>query len=330
VTVTNYEASGDVARLNDLVVEADGERRNVASDLGRLPPGAETTVTVPVTLDDPGQYTLRLRLFGESSGGVVNTNAPFVVEVREPQRPSLSVSVPDAVAGASRDVNVTVANGGAGEIGNVEVVAGSPDGPVTFDETERVVGRVGAGETRTFSFPARVAEPGRYTVTVALSYGDDGVRREVTERFDARFGEPANPGRVMLSSVEATQRGGTVELAATASNTGGTETGGVVVTVPETETLRSQTYFVGRVDPSGFSTFTLRTDATGRVSTLPVEVSYVTGGVERSFTTEVAVDRPATPTGPPDRGGPLSALPLPGVAAGLVVLAVGVFVWRRR
>ncbi|MFB6169259.1 MAG: hypothetical protein ABEJ43_10510 [Haloferacaceae archaeon] len=331
VTIVNYEGSEQAANLNQVVVSVDGERRYVAEDLGRLTPGSRTTVTVPLTLDDPGQRTVDIQVYGISNRGLVNTRAPFVVDVREPQRPSLSVSVPDAVTGASRDVNVTLANGGDGPIGNVVLRADSPADAVSFDETTRVRGRLPAGETRTFSFPARVSDAGRYPVELSLTYTENGRRQTVNETFETRFARPSNPGQVILSGVETTRRGGTVELSATASNVGGTSVGGVVVAVNGTEAVRPQTYFVGSIDASGFSSFSLQTRVTGNVSTLPVEVRYVTGGVERSFTTEVTVPAASGPATPPDAGGGGSPFGTVALAVGGLALVVGgVVVYRRR
>jgi hypothetical protein len=331
VTIANYQGSQQAATLNQLVVVVDGERRYIADDIGRLTPGSRTTVSVPLTIDDPGQRTVGLRVYGSSDGALVNTRSPFVVDVRAAQRPSLSVSVPDAVVGASREVNVTVANGGDDPLGNVVLRADSPADAVTFDETTRVRGRVAAGETRTFSFPARVTAAGSYPVDLSLAYTESGDRRTVNKTFETRFGEPSNPGRVILSGVEATRRGGTLELSATASNVGGTEVGGVVVAVDGTETVRPQTYFVGSVEASGFSTFTLRTGVTGDVSTVPVEVTYVTGGVERSFATDVSVTGRAAPETPADRGsGGLSLGTVAPVVVGLALVVLGGAIYRRR
>jgi VCBS repeat-containing protein len=335
VTVSNYEGSPSAATINQLVVRVDGDRQYVADDLGRLTAGSQTTVTVPVTVDDPGQQTIRLALYGNSDGGLVNAQAPFVVDVRDAQRPSLSVSVPDAVPGTTRDVNVTVANGVDGPVENVVVTADSTADGVAFDETTRVRGRMAGGETRSFSFPAKVRETGEYAVDVSLAYTDDGRRRTVNRTFETRFGAPSNPGRVVLSGVEATQRAGTVEISATASNVGGTEVGGVVVGVAASapDAVRRQTYFVGSVEASGFSTFTLRTSATERVSSIPVAVTYVESGVERTTTTEVPVDAaaPPEPAREPSGGGGLLSLGTVGpVLVGLLVLVVGGVVYRRR
>lgn len=330
VTISNFETSPQAAVINELVVRADGERKYIADDLGRLSPGAQTTVTVPLSFDEPGQKDIRLSIYGESRGRPINAGAPFAVTVRDSQQPSLSVSVPEAVTGASRDVNVTVANGIGHPVENVVVTAESSSGNVTFEETKRVSGQMEAGETRTFSFPARVTTAGRYPVNVSLSYTDEGTRRQISERFDARFGEPSNIGRVILAGVEATQRGGTLELSATASNVGSSEVGGVVVSVAGSDAVRGQTYFVGSIEGSGFSTFTMRTSTSDRLTSIPVEVTYVTGGVERSTVTEVQVDSPPTPT-PTSGGGGNSLLSVPMILGGVAVLMIiGVGVLYRR
>jgi hypothetical protein len=437
VTISNLEGGRSSADIEELRVSVDGSRQYATDDIGRLPPGSQTTVTVPVTVEDPGQKTIQVEVSASSSGGLTVSEAPFVVDVRdaqdprvsaaafeantgpargvnvtvangigrsienvvvavntfdeavtfeqttqvlgqmnrgttrsfrfpaqvnatgqyrtevslsytaagrerevtqvftitmrEPRQPSVSVSVPEAVTGASRNVSVTVANGIGRSVDNVAVSVESSAPAVDFDETTRVSGQMNRGTTRSFRFPARVAAAGEYPLTVTVSYTDGPRQQEFTRSFETRFGEPSNPGRVILSGVEATQRGGAIELSATASNVGGTTVGGVVIAVNGTDGVRPQTYFVGGVDASGFSTFTLQTSATGQVSSIPVEVTYVTSGVERSFVTEVPVDSVATPQADRQRSGsgfPLGTLGL--AVVGLGVLVGAVVLYRRR
>lgn len=438
VTISNLQGSQSSANIQRLRVLIDGNQRYVARDIGRLPPGSQTTVTVPVRIDNPGQKTIELEVLGETSRGLVDSQAPFVVDVRdaqqprvsaaafeastgpaqgvnvtvangigrpienvvvsvdsfdeavafeettrvlgrmtrgstlsfrfparvdatgeyrtevtlsyaaggrerevtrvftitmrEPRRPSVSVSVPDAVTGASRNVSVTLANGIGRSVDNVAVSVDSSAAEVDFGETTRVLGQMNRGTTRSFRFPARVAATGEYPISVTVSYTDGPRQQEFTRTFETRFGEPSNPGRVILSGVEATQRGGGIELSATASNVGGTNVGGVVIAVNGTEAVRPQTYFVGSVDASGFSTFTLQTSASEQVSSIPVEVTYVTSGVERSFVTDVPVDSVATPQADRQQragsGFPLGTLGL--AVVGLGVLVGVVVLYRRR
>jgi hypothetical protein len=237
--------------------------------------------------------------------------------------PQLALSVAAGLPDTTRPVNVTVANGLDGELSQVEL---SVDSPVaTFTATERVTSGLQAGETTDFRFPARVAESGSYPVTVTLNYTDDGTRKQVTDRFQAAFEAPPNPGAVELTGVEAITQGGTVEITATASNVGSDEVESIIVSTAESETVGREKYFVGSVDASDFSSFTITPPVTGNVSTVPIEVSYVVDGVRRNYTTEIPVTQSATPDRPPQQGG----LPIVPILVVVALIAAGV-IYRRR
>jgi hypothetical protein len=237
--------------------------------------------------------------------------------------PQIALSVADGLPGTTRPVNVTVANGLEGDLSQVEVTVDSPD--ATFAASERVTSRLTAGETTDFRFPARVAESGTYPVTVTLNYTDGGTRKQVTERFDATFDAPANPGAVELTGVEAVDRGGRVEITATASNVGSDEVKSVIVSTAESENVDRKKYFVGSIDASDFSSFTLTPTVAGNVSSIPVEVSYVVDDVRRNVTTEIPVRQAASPDRSTQQGG-LPILPILVVVA----LIVAVVIYRRR
>jgi hypothetical protein len=333
VTITNFENSQADATINDLAVNVNGDQQYIAGDLGTLSPGSEITVTVPVTSDEPGQNRIQLELYGEtSSGEIFNTETPYVVDVREPQQPSVAVSVPEAVSGATRNTTVTVANGADRPIDNVVLTVDSPASEVEFDETQRVAGELAAGATENYTFPARATSPGTYPIDVSVRYLDGGTQQEIERTFETGFTEPANVGEVRLTGVEATQRGRTVELSATASNVGGTEVNGVVVGIDDRAGISERNYFVGSIDASGFSTFTLQTQTSDPVSSIPVVVNYTTSGVQQSYVTNVSVARTAPTDGPPesDANSGLSlgaVLPL-GLIIGVIV--IGGILYRRR
>jgi hypothetical protein len=237
--------------------------------------------------------------------------------------PQLALSVADGLPGTTQPVNVTVANGLEGDLSQVEV---SVDSPVaTFTASERVTSRLQAGETTDFRFPGQVEESGTYPVTVTLNYTDDGTRKQVTDRFQAAFDTPPNPGAVELTGVEAVARGGTVEITATASNVGSDEVKSVIVSTGEAENVGRKKYFVGSVDASDFSSFTLTPSIRGNVSTVPVEVSYVVDGVRRNYTTDLPVTQAATPDRSTQQGG----LPIVPILV-LVALIAAVVIYRRR
>jgi hypothetical protein len=237
--------------------------------------------------------------------------------------PQVALSVADGLPGTTRPVNVTVANGLDGDLSQVEVAVDSP--VATFTTSERVTSQLTAGETTDFRFPARVAESGSYPVTVTLNYTDDGTRKQVTERFQAAFDSPPNPGDVVLTGVEAVDQGGSVEITATASNVGSDEVKSVIVSTAESENVGRKKYFVGSVDASDFSSFTLTPSVTGNVSTVPVEVSYVVDDVRRNYTTEIPVTQGPTPDRSPQQGG----LPIVPIVV-VVALIAAVVLYRRR
>jgi hypothetical protein len=224
-------------------------------------------------------------------------------------------------------VNVTVANGDRTDLSQVAVTVDSPT--ANFTLTRRVRARLAAGNASTFEFPARVAESGTHPVNVTVGYTENGERRRVSETFRATFDGPSSPGEIRLTGVDAVARGGTLEISATASNVGSTPVDGVVVSVGDEGAVGAADYFVGSVEASDFSSFTLTTSAGGNVSSVPVDVRYVVDGVERSYTTSVPVERAVVSRPTPSGGG--GGPPVVGLAGGAVVLvAVGVGLWRRR
>jgi hypothetical protein len=329
VTVDNGQASG----IRDLRLTANGSNvrvenaRRFAADLGA---GGERTFTFDATFPDQVRSTVALTLRYTTAAGerrtLRETTTVDLGDAGEPvERPQVEVAVEDAVPGATRTVNVTVANGLSNEVRQLRVVADSP--AADFEVSERVRSTLAAGGSATFQYPASADESGAYPVNVTLAYTEDGIRRRVSREFEASFGAPANPGEITLTDVQAVARGGSLEVSATASNAGSSDVGGVIVSTGG-EQVADADYFVGSVDASDFASFTLSTTARGNVSTVPVEVSYVVDGVERSFTTDVPV-RQAAPAGPP-RGGGGGGLPLVPILVLVVLVAAGVAVYRWR
>jgi hypothetical protein len=324
--IRNHGGDGGPFVVNEVYVSGQGTDRYIADDLGSLPPGSSMPVTLPVTLDDPGRHTFTVNVFGVTpSGTPLRIQHPVTVRVVDDTRPQIELSTREAVPGATRPVNVTVGNGRATALDQVAVTVSSP--AVEFGVRKRVEARIDARNATTFQFPATVSEAGTHPVDVRLTYTDDGERRQLNRSFRTNFDAPANPGEVTLTGTEAVVQGGTLELSATASNVGTTDVEGVVVAVGDTSRVGSADYFVGHVEGSDFSSFTLTTSVTGNVSSVPIRVRYLVGGVERSYTTEIPV-RQAPSRAPvrPDSGPPVVPV---AAGAGVVVVAGAVYLWRR-
>jgi hypothetical protein len=283
-------------------------------------------VTLPVTVDEPGRHTFTVNVRGVNpSGKPVVIQHPVTVNVVDETEPQIELSTQAAVPGAARSVNVTVGNGRPSALKQVAVTVSSP--AVEFEVRKRVQAQIDAQNTTTFQFPATVGEAGRHPVDVEVTYTDDGDRRRLTQSFQPEFGAPTNPGEITLTGTEAVAQGGTLELSATASNVGTTEVEGVVVAIGDANHVGSADYFVGSVEGSDFSSFTLSTGVTANVSSVPVRVRYLVDGVERTYTTEVPVERvPVSQPVQHDSGPPL--VPIGAGVVALVCLGV-VYRWRR-
>jgi len=328
VNVTN----GASERLRDVRLAVNGSNVTVENPeriAARLEPGAERSFAYTATFESaPSTIEAALRYTTvEGQSRTVTEDATIGAGrlASAGDRPQIEVSVADAVPGATRPVNVTVANGLDHDVRQIRVVAASPS--ASFDVSERVRATLPAGETVTLGFPARVDEAGSYPVEVTLAYTDEGVRRRVNRTFRATFGAPANPAEIALTGTEAVATGGSLEISATAGNVGSTDAEAVVVSVPGAGDVAPADYFVGGIDSSDFASFTLRTSLSGNVSSVPLEVRYVADGVERNFTTEVPVERRTVRR--PDAGGG-GGLPLVPAAAVVGVLVLAGVLYRVR
>jgi hypothetical protein len=328
VKIRNGPNSGSAVDVTNVYVRPVDSPNDIIRirEVGTVPVGGNITVPLSVSFEESGTKNLRVFVVGrEAEGSYVNVRYPLTVDVEEPDRPQLELSTGEAISGATRPVNVTVANGLDRNLRQLRVTTSSP--AVNFSVNERVKARLQSGNTTTFSFPARVAESGTYPVNATFHYAQNGIERTISKTYQANFESPSNPGELVLTDLQATQRGTAVEISATAGNVGSSTVEGVVVSVANESRVERSKYFVGSVEESDFSSFTLTSSVAGNVSSVPLRVTYSVDGVRRSFTTTVRVDRMAVrPQQPQGNGLPL--LPIGGAVVALIVAAL-VFRWRR-
>ncbi|QZP36441.1 hypothetical protein [Halobaculum magnesiiphilum] len=343
-TLANDDDSDDTYRITDLSVaevpdrnyDEDDEELAVLDVSDSLGPDTERTYDFSVTLEDSGEQTVYVHatLLGPRAERK-HIVQPVTVDVDRPN-PQLELDVSDAVVGAERTMNVTVANGLNASVSQIDVRVDSPADALTFRTSSRVRATLAGGDTAGFTFPVKATEAGQFPVEVTLTYTLDEDRRTVTRTFDADFTEPQNPGEIRLTGVSVTRGpGGVLQVAGTAANVGSTDVDSVIVSVVDGDGVRGADpqpdYFVGGVEGSDFASFDLNAELTGDRTTVPVRVEYVVDDVRRSYTTDVRVSQSmlATPT-PAPQGGPLGGLPLlPAAVAALVVVLGGALVLRR-
>jgi len=336
-TLANDDDSDDTYRLTDLSVaevpdrgyDEDDEELAVLDVSESLDPGSERTYDFSVTLNETGEQTVYVHAtLLNSRGQRKYIVQPVSVDVDRPD-PQLELDVSDALVGAERTVNVTVANGLDTALSQIDVRVASSSDALAFRTRGRVRATLADSDTAVFTFPVRATEAGQFPVEVTLRYTLDGDRRTVTRTFDADFSEPQNPGEVRLTGVSVT-RGpdGVLQIAGSAANVGSTDVESVLVSVVDGDGVQAADpqpdYFVGGVERSDFASFDLNAELTGDRTTVPVRVEYVVDDVRRSYTTDVRVSQAAlaTPT-PQPQGGPLSGLPLLPVALGVLVVVIG-------
>ncbi|MFC7070152.1 hypothetical protein [Halobaculum lipolyticum] len=343
-TIANDDAGDDTYRLTDLSVaevpdanyDEDDEELAVLDVSDDLRPGSERAYDLNVTLEDVGEQTVYVHaVFLGPRADRKRVVQPVTVDVEEPN-PQLELDVTDAVVGAERTVNVTVANGLESTVRQLDVRVATDTDALTFRTRGRVRSTLPGAETAVFSFPVRATEAGQFPVTVELSYSLDGDRRSVTRTFAADFSEPQNPGRVRLTGVSVVRGDdGVLQIAGSAANVGGTDVESVLVAVAEADGVTpadpQPDYFVGGVEGSDFASFDLNAELSGDRTTVPVRVEYVVDGVERSFTTDVRVSQAALATPePPQQGGPLGGIPLVSAVLGVLVVVLAAALVIRR
>ncbi len=307
------------------------------TSLGRLDPGETIRPNLNVTLNETGAQTLyvhaELRGFDGDTRRIVH---PLDITVQQPH-PQLEVSTEEAVTGAERRMNVTVANGLNDSVRQVKLSLASES--IEFREADRVAATLGAGETRTFTFAATADTGEKTPMRAVLTYTDpDGERRRSAETFDADFRPPENPGSIDLTgvSVESDESGATgdrVSISGSAANLGGERVDSVVVSVVDEENVApaqpQPEYFVGTVESSDFVSFDLDARLTNNRTEIPVRVRYSVDGVTQETTTTVSYEpETAGDSDRPNRSG--TSLPLFGGLVVVLAVVVGAVLWRRR
>ena len=298
---------------------------------GTVEPGATETVTLSTELGETGTHDLLAVATVERDGTTydVETTVPVTVTGAEPR---LEIDAERAVEEAWRPLEVTAANGEDEPLRSVSVHV---DGEaVEFASPDAATSEIEPGEAFVATFDARPATAGIHPVEVTVSYVDpDGERREVVRTLDADLREPDAPGRVELLSVSASGPPDAVEITGDAANVGSADVESVRVAVVDEDgvnpTAPQPDFFVGGVDESDFGSFTVNAAVDAERDSVPIEVTYLVDGVERTETTTVSYDAAAHAVEEPpeevEGGGGLPLLPLGGVVGALLIVGVG---WR--
>lgn len=291
-----------------------------------VPAGEHTTFNYTVVAEEAGRLDVNATLvFDTDDDGRrrIVTTVPVVVE---PLDDAVTVS-----ASARRgSVRAAVANHGDATVEDVEVTARS--GGRLVDRT--LVDEVGPHGTRNVSLDASgLSGDANVTVRAAYAVGTRNGSVETTVEVLDR------PGQVRLTGVNVVEEGGKLRISGSASNVGLTQVNGTIVSVVATDQVTpaqpNRDYFVGPVPANDFVSFDLYATVDGNVSSIPVRVEYLVEGEAVDRVVEVPVGDVRTgvgASGPPGNPGGTrqSGLPVVPAVAVVLVVAAGLFLWRRR
>lgn len=187
-TISNGGNSPTNVEIDAVSLRTDGGRQlGRVEDLGRLPPGASTSVQLDARFGDAGSKQLRVIAYGEDgNGNDVRLESTVSIRVRD-DHPDVRIAAPNAtVAGLDGDVRVRVDNGFDRELRSVDVRLRSSD--VDFRPWNDGQPRLAGGESAAFEFTARTREARTHRVEAVVSYRTTtGHQRSVTAQTGIRF-----------------------------------------------------------------------------------------------------------------------------------------------
>jgi hypothetical protein len=201
ITVANLQSSSGPVEVTDVFVRASGKTREYTrtEDVGTIAAGGTTSIPLSVSFESVG--TKRLTVFvvvRDEDGDFTRVSYPLQVDVQKPDEALLSLSGLDLIAGQESRINVTVANGDDAALSNLRLRL---SGDATVENPERVAAALASGSQRAYRYAVTPAEPGRQTLTAALTYKtSDGYTRTVERTTSVRV-EPAVVDPELTASV---------------------------------------------------------------------------------------------------------------------------------
>ena len=327
VNVTVSNGGADPIRQLDLRIGGDGvDARNARRLLARLEPGADHTFSFDVTFAEAGETSIEAALqFAGTSGQTQTVRQAETVQV-EGLREDVGVTarVPEG-GGANPPLAVEVSNFGNAPLEDVSVVVRDGDRSVA----RRTVADVQAGSSREVAVNLSGVENADLDVIAAYETGGRAGEASTSVSYSSR------PGRIELTGLDYSQEGGVTTISGSASNVGLSEVNSVVLRVLPAEGVEpvapNREYFVGTVPASDFVSFDLTARIAGNVSSVPIQVTYLTEGGERSESVSVPYESSGAATPAEPQGGGMGLLPI--LIGVVVVAAIGAVVyvgWRNR
>ncbi len=236
-TIQNYQGSSDIVSVDRVALVTQGgnsEELTHVKHLGKLPPGASTTVPLVTSFSHSGVHKLRVIVTGENeSGATVETQYSVTVNVQN-DAPRVDVNVPRSTEGVGTTATVTVANGLDRDLRNVQVTLG---GSFVDTQHQQVLSNLPAGKSQTFTFNVTPGTSGSATASAQVTYTlADGPQRSASAQTSVDI-RPARSdvtlnvtkGGAATASPNATRGSAGRAVSVTVSNVGNVPVDNVVV-----------------------------------------------------------------------------------------------------
>lgn len=340
VTLENVgsgEATGSTVGLSSANPDVDFGGDAATRFVGRWGPGETRTVAVEATASDgaaPQPYPIEVEVAWDDDGQRRTDARTVPLQPRPEASFDVAAGSSTLAVDATGRLRGTVTNTGTEPVENAVVVLADRPGTFRPRETEQFLGALAPGETATFAFPVEVgtdASAGPHQVGVVVRYRTGGDERRESRVMD--LPAPVAPERSAFDvaadgpAIEA-GAGSTVSVSVTNAGDGAYRDltvrafpGGALGGTGEAS--------IDRLAPGESTDVDLALSALGATAgkTYPVaiDVRYVDADDETKIAGTYRV--PVRVVEPDDDGGGLPVVPLAVVG---IVLAVGVWYWRRR
>lgn len=282
-TVELTVANGEREAVRNVRVRLDGPSFRVDDPIRiepELDPGEQTTFEYTVVPESVGEQRLTARIdFVEPDDEERTVEDVQFVDV-DPIEEDASLTVTTFGDGPRPALRTELINLGNAPLADVVLtVYDGDDDPIT----QRTAADVPPDGTVTT--PINVTGIDAAELTVEASYRTGSIDGTVSDTVSYSTA----PGRIELTGVEVEQRPGEVLVRGDASNTGLSDTQGVVVRIPDVEGVDpiQQDLFVGEVPASDFVQFELSAELADDRSTIPLEVEYLVDGDRVTETVDV-------------------------------------------
>jgi len=252
LTVRNHEGAGTPVELKKVSLNGPNKDRSV-SDPGTLPEGASTTVTFPVTVDSPGQYSLDATVRGVAPGeGFATANRPVPVRVVENQGPQLNLIAPDLETGVESTAEVTVTSGNYQSVQSLELTV---DGEQVRVQNPRRIRTELSGQAKAnYTFDLVPTAADSTDLTAELSYTTpSGERKTVTSVRTVTIEEPDQPVSLAVSG-DTVGPSGQTDLELTVANEGDKPVSGLEFQLDGRDIQLVDTRYVTATLPAGNET----------------------------------------------------------------------------